>query len=570
MGTVHMNNTLYILKRILKDGKSYIPTFLLLGGIGLVMVPIEFYGLLLSRKLIDKGFLLQNWDTIKDILFVLIVLFMLRSLIRYGTSLFSSKIQFRINQKFQDNLFSHILHLPMRFFTQEPTGQLMSRVLDDATRFSSIFSLLFGPALLNPLKFTALLAFLTYINVRLCLLMVISTVFSFLVIQWVGKRMRIVSKEIQKKNATIYSFVGQTLPNIELVKSKTTEKQTSLDFRLLIEELIQLSLRMLKVRLISSPVLEFLKYLALGGVFVYGSWMISKDVLTVGTLTTFLGATYLFFNTLDALGRTYGSLRENLARMEIIYGIWDTSPERRKKISGDKIPSSIESVEFKNVIFGYNPSTPVIKDISFFVSRGEFLGITGQSGSGKTTLARLLLRFYEPDSGEIRVSGQPFNQSDIDSLRSSIGIVFQENLILNNTIKNNIAYGSDGIPMERIIKAAKISHAHDFIKAFPDEYETVVGEGGKSLSGGERQRIAIARTIITDPEILILDEATSFLEVEQEQAILNGIKEKRRGKITLIISHRLSAIRIAERILTLDNGRILETDLQSLAGISSY
>lgn len=559
-----MNNSFHLFKRILRDGRSFIPTFLLLGVIGLVMVPIEFYGLLLSRKLIDKGFLLQNWDFIKGILFVLIILFMFRSLISYGTAIFSTRFQLRINQRFQDTLFSHILRLPMRFFAQEPAGQLMSRILDDATRFSSIFNLLFGPALLNPLKFIALLVFLTYINVSLCLLMVISTLFSFLVIQWVGKRMRILSKEIQNKNAAIYSFVGQIFPNIELVKSKITEKDTAQNFHRLVGELIQLSLRMLKITLISRPTLQVLKYLALGGVFVYGSWMISKNLFTIGTLTIFLGATYLFFDTIHSLGKTYGSLRENLARMEIIYAILDTPPERPKKISGDKTLSSIDSVEFRDVIFGYSPSTPVLKDVSFCVSPGEFLGITGQSGSGKTTLARLLLRFYEPDSGEIRLNGQLLNRFDLDSLRSSIGIVFQENLILNTTIKENIAYGNDGIPMEQIIKAAKISRAHDFIKTFPDQYETVVGEGGKSLSGGERQRLAIARAIIADPEILILDEATSFLEIEQEEAILHKIKETRMEKITVIISHRLSAIRTAERILTLDNGRILDTDLLSL------
>lgn len=563
-----MNNSYNLFKRILGDGRSYIPTFLTLGGIAFVMVPVEFFGLLLSRKLIDNGFMLRDWDTIKDILLVLIILFMLRGLISYGTAIFSTRFQLRINQKFQNELFSHILHLPMRFFTREPTGQLMSRVLDDATRFSSIFNLLFGPALLNPLKFIALLVFLTYINARLCLLMVISTIFSFMVIHWVGKKMRIISKEIQKKNASIYSLVEQIFPNIELVKSKITEKETAQGFRRLMGELIQLSLRMLKITLISSPILQLLKYLALGGVFVYGSWMISKDLLTVGTLTIFLGATYLFFNTLNSLGNSYGSLRENLARMEIIYGIMDRPPERVLKRPDYGMPSSINSIEFKNISFSYNPSTPVLKDVSFDVSRGETLGITGQSGSGKTTLARLLLRFYEPDSGEIRLNRQLLHQIDLDSLRSSIGIAFQENPMLNVTIKENIDYGHDRIPMERVIRAAKISHSHAFIKTLPDQYDTIVGEGGKSLSGGERQRLAIARAIIDDPEILILDEGTSFLEVEQEEAILNKIKETRRGKITVIISHRLSAISLTDRILTLDNGRVLETEFQFLADLS--
>lgn len=563
-----MNNTYHLLKRILRDGRPYILPFLLLGGVGFVLVPVEFYGLLLSRKLIDKGFLVQDWYVIKDILFVLIILFMARSLILYGTAIFSSKFQLRINQRFQHSLFSHILHLPMRFFAKEPTGQLMSRLLDDATRFSSILSLLFGSGMLNPLKLIALLVFLIYIHVRLCLLMVISTFFSFLVIHLVGKKLRIISKEIQKKNASIFSFVEQIFPNIELVKSKGTEKQTTLDFWRLIDEFIRLSLRALRISLIAQPILQILKYLTLGGVFIYGSWMISKDLLTIGTLTIFLGATYLFFNTLNSLGNSYGSLRENLARMEIVYAIQDHPPERSGERSVDKMPLSIHSIECKNISFGYNPSTPVLRDVTFDVYPGEILGITGQSGSGKTTLARLLLRFYEPDTGEIRLNGQPLHQLDLDSLRSCVGIAFQDNLMINGSIEANISYGNEGIPMKRIIRAAKISRAHDFIKTLPDQYVTVVGEGGKKLSGGERQRLAIARAIIADPEILILDEATSFLEIEQEEAILKKIKETRRGKMTVIISHRLSAIRMTERVLTLDNGRILETGYPFLADTS--
>ncbi|MDB9823272.1 ABC transporter ATP-binding protein, partial [Deltaproteobacteria bacterium] len=241
----HINNTLPILKRILGDGRPYIPVFLLLGAIGLVMVPIEFYGLLLSRKLIDSGFMVRDWDTIKKILLVLIILFMLRSIIGYGTSFYSTVYQLRINQRFQDRLFSHILHLPLRFFHQEPTGQLMSRVLDDATKFSYIYSLLFGPLLLNPLKLIVLFLFLMFINVRLCLLTVLSALFSFLMIHWMGEKLRVLSKELQKRNATIYSFIEQILPNIELVKSKTMERDAAGNFRRLIDDFIQTSLNAL-------------------------------------------------------------------------------------------------------------------------------------------------------------------------------------------------------------------------------------------------------------------------------------------------------------------------------------
>ncbi len=554
-----MNTTIHLLKRIIKDGGSYIPIFLFLGVIGLVLIPIEFYGLLLSRKLIDKGFLLQNWDTTKSILFILIILFLFRSIIHYGTATYSTKIQLRINQKFQNILFSHFLHLPVRFFTREPTGRLMSRLLDDANRFSSILNMLFGPALLDPLKLIALLIFLMYMNSRLCVLMLISTVFSLLLIEWVGKRLRMISKRLQRKNAMIFSYVEEIFSNIELVKSKVTERQTAHDFGRLVNELIHLSLEALKITLFSQPILQALKYITLGAVFFYGSWMISRHIFTIGTLTIFLGGTYLFFNSLSSLGNNYGSLRESLARMEVLYEILDSPPEASFTGSGIQGLTTIQTIEFKDVSFAYNASVPVLKGVSFLINRGEVLGITGQSGSGKTTIVRLLLRFYEPDSGAIRFDDRSLDECALHSLRASISVAFQDNLILSSTIRDNIIYGNKVLDMKRILKAAKIAHAHDFIKILPNQYETIIGEKGKTLSGGERQRLAIARAIVTDPEILILDEGTSFLEIEQEAVILKKIKEVRRNKFTIIISHRLSAIKTADRVLILDNGRVLDT-----------
>jgi ABC-type multidrug transport system fused ATPase/permease subunit len=567
-----MNYTWFLIKRTIKKGRAYIPAFLLLAGLGLLLVPLEFYGLLLSRRLIDQGFLLQNWGTIRKILFILIILFVIRSIISYITALFSTTVQLRMDQEFQNEIFSHLLHLPMDFFTREPTGRLMSRVLDDAAEFSNIFKYLFGNAFLDPFKLIGLTMLLAYFNLRLCMLMVISSFFSLLVIRWMGNRLHDTSKKAQKQNAEVFSFVEQIFSNIELVKAKITEEEETTRFHHLIDELIQLALKTTKISLIAQPILQVFKYLTLGVVFIYGSWMTSKDVFTIGTLTIFMGSAYLFFNILNSLGKTYGSLRESLARMEVLFRILDKTPEGQAVISCEKprpSVSALSTLEFKHISFSYNYLPPVLKDVSFTIHRGETLGITGQSGSGKTTLIRLLLRFYEPDTGEIRLNGRLIHHLNLCSLRSSMGIVFQENLILNDTIKNNIAYGNKNIPEDRIIMAAEISHAHHFIKGLPDQYETIIGEGGKSLSGGERQRLSIARAIVADPEILIMDEGTSFLEVEQERSILEKIKETRRERITIIISHRLSAMATSNRILTLDNGRIIESQFKALAEIGS-
>jgi subfamily B ATP-binding cassette protein MsbA len=559
-----MDGPFHNLKRVLREGRSYIPTFLFMGGLGLAILPVEFYALILSRKLIDQGFLLQNWLTIRETLLILIVLFMVRSSVAYTMNYLSASIQFRMNQKFQNEVFSHLIRLPVRFFTQEPTGQLMSRVLDDAARFSAIFNQIFGQALLDPLKLLVLIAFLAYFNLSLCVLMTISFLGSFLVIRWMGHRLHLISKGIQRQNAATYTFVGQVFSNIELVKSKAAEQMEARNFFHLVDQLIGLSLKTLKVTLVTQPLLQALKYATLGAVFIYGSWMISASLITVGTLTVFLGATYLLFNVLHSLGRSYGALRENLARLEIIFSLLDSPPEHAEPARGKISPLGITSLEFKDVSFSYAPPHLVLDRVSFAVYRGETLGITGQSGSGKTTLMRLLLRFYEPTAGEMRLNGHVLGEFDVASVRAATGIVFQDNLILNDTVKNNIAYGNSHLSMEDIINAARVSRAHDFIMALPSHYETTIGEQGKLLSGGEKQRLAVARAIVTEPDILILDEGTSFLEVAQEEAILASIRQNRAGKITIIISHRLSAMRHCDRILTLDNGRVLESNIPSL------
>lgn len=563
-----MNNSFQILKRVIREGRSYILYFVIQGLIGLLNIPVELYGALIVSKLIDRGLLLQDWQATQKYLFIFFFLFIIRGVISVGVPLFFTRIQLRMNRYFQDKLFTHIIYLPLRFFMREPTGQLMSRLFSDASLISVIFNIIFNKAFLVPFKLVIFIIVLAGLNYQLCILTIIASVLSFFIIRRMGRRLHTTSKEFQIKNAAAFSFVEQILSNIELIKTKTTESRVSLNFSQILEALIQRSLQILKISMITQPLLQLVGYSTLGVVFVYGSWLISKGVFTIGSLVAFLGIAYLFFNAINTFANAYGPLRENLARLEILFSILDHPPERPAgEVDIDRLPK-IHTIEFDRIGFSYEPNRPVLKNVSFMAKQNEMLGITGQSGSGKTTLMRLLARFYDPDTGLIKINGVSLQQYELYSLRSSLGIAFQDNLILPDTIRNNIAYGIKKISAEKVTEAARISQAHDFIMSLPNQYETIVGEGGKSLSGGQRQRIAIARAIISDPEILILDEATSFIEVEQEIKILQRLKEARRDKLTIIISHRLSAMQIVDRILTLDNGSMIETDFQSLAKLT--
>ena len=310
--------------------------------------------------------------------------------------------------------------------------------------------------------------------------------------------------------------------------------------------------------LVVNPILQLLKYAALGSVFVGGSWLISNAAMTVGTLTAFMGTTYLLFNSLQTIAGTYGSLRENVARLEVLYALQDTPVESDDRIPQTLPPETIETVEFNMVSFRYRKEVPVLRSVSFEIRKGEIFGITGQSGSGKTTLIRLLVRLYEPDQGVIMLNGRDLRDFSLGALRKAVGIVFQENLILNDTVRNNIAFGNPQLPADRIENAARICGLDAFIHPLPRQYDTVVGESGRQLSGGQRQRLAIARALVSDPPILILDEGTSFLEVQQEAQLLRKLKAQRRDKLTVLVSHRPTVMDIVDRVLILDHGRVVD------------
>lgn len=552
-----MQNTIAVFRRIFTEGRSHVPVFVVLGGISLLMVPLELYALLLSRRVIDEGFLQRDWTVVRSLLVVMFFLFLFRSAIAYSTGFYSARLQLRINRNFQDRLFAHLIRLPMPVLTRQPVGRLMSRILDDGTRLSSVYDQLFGRGVLQPVKLGALALVLAAVNLPLFGLLLVSAAAAAGVIHWLGNRFDRTSKQIQHKDAALYSYVEEMLSNLELVKSKAAEDDSAAEFRRLLDQRILLSLHMQRITLFARPALQLLKFSAVGAVLFLGSWMVAAGSISFGTLLMFVGTGLLFFSTLNSVGNTYGRLRENLARLEVVYALLDTAAEHSATGRPRSAAMPVESIAFTGVDFRYADSSPLLDSVTFCIEKGEMVGITGQSGSGKTTLIRLLLRFYDPDAGTVSVNGQSVRDLDLATLRASVGIVFQENLILNDSIRNNMAYGLAEVSGKKLREAAMLAGAHDFIQQLPDGYETRVGEKGRRLSGGQRQRLAIARALISDPAVLVLDEATSYLEMDREAEILRRIKERRRNQITLVVTHRPSAIRFADRLLHLDNGRMV-------------
>jgi ABC-type multidrug transport system fused ATPase/permease subunit len=534
------------------------------------MTPVELYALLLSRRLIDEGFVPREWTVVRSLLLTLFVLFVFRSVLIYATALFSAKFQLRINRNFQGRLFAHLLRLPMRVLARNPVGRMMSRVLDDGTRLAAVYEQLFGSLVVEPVKLAAFTLLLIALSWELFGILLISTIVSAGVMHWVGNRLGRISKEIQRKDSAMFCFVEEMFSNVELVKSKSSEERSAGEFRRILDQFIMLSLRMHRLTLLSRPVLQLLKFSSLGAVLFSGSWMVADGHISLGTLTMFLGTSLLFFSILTGIANTYGRLRENLARLEAVYELLDTVPEPISSFRSTPSAVPIQSIEYRNVEFHYPDSPPVLKGVSLRIEPGALVGIVGQSGSGKSTLIRLLLRFYEPEAGTVLVNGQSIDRIDPASLRVSIGVVLQENLMLNDTVRNNITFGFPSVAERQFLDAAVLSGVHDLIRNLSDGYDTEVGEQGRRLSGGQRQRLAIARAILTMPPVLVLDEATSYLEMDQEAEILRRIKEKRKDRITILITHRPSAVRFADRVVMLDNGRLVSPAVPPIYETAQY
>jgi subfamily B ATP-binding cassette protein MsbA len=303
--------------------------------------------------------------------------------------------------------------------------------------------------------------------------------------------------------------------------------------------------------------MEVLSACAIGGVVWYGGFSVIGGTRTQGQFLAFIAAMFLMYQPFKKLASTNATIQQGIAASERVFEIWDTEPDVLEKPGAGPAPRFSREIEFQNVSFGYARKL-VLRDISLKIRAGEMVALVGVSGVGKSTLADLIPRFYDVTSGKITIDGADIREVTLESLRSQIGIVAQQTFLFNDTVKNNIAYGDRSKDMEHIIAAAKAAYAHEFIMAMPQGYDTVIGEMGLKLSGGERQRLAIARALLKDPPILILDEATSSLDSESERLVQEALERLMAQRTSLVIAHRLSTICRANRIAVLFDGAILE------------
>ena len=499
-------------------------------------------------------------EALMKICFMVLFAFFFKNIFSYLQAYFMSYVEYGAMKDLRDLAHQHLHQLPMSFFKQERVGNLISRFTNDVTIVQSSITAAFLNLIREPLTIIVFLFIAVSISWQLTLMALVVLPFTMLIIWWVGLKLRKQSGRIQSKMADITSILQETISGVKIVKAFGMEEYENRKFLRETRNYFKLILRIVRVRNLSSPLTEFLSVII--GVFIiyYGGVLVlQENTLKASEFLGFLFAIFQLMPPIKELSSVNNRIQESSAAGDRIFEILDTKPKISDSENSILLDKFRKSIVFKNVNFVYEDSVePVLNDISVSVNKGEIIALVGPSGGGKSTLVDLIPRFYDPTSGEIIIDDINVKDIKIQSLRKLMGIVTQETFLFNESVKNNIAYGLENYPIEKIIEAAKAANAHNFILEMPDGYNTIIGERGVKISGGQRQRLSIARAILKNPDIMIFDEATSSLDNESEILVQEAIERMMVNRTTFVIAHRLSTIRNATRILVLDRGKIIQ------------
>lgn len=514
----------------------------------------------LVKPFLDDVFIRKDVVMLYTLVAALPVLYLINGLSAYGQSFFMGYAGLKVLMDIRNDLYEHIISLPLDVYNKKSTGKLMSRITNDVNFMQGAVTSVIKDLLQQGLTIIGLTAVAFYQNWRLALIAIFVMPFAFYLLVVIGHRLRKISKKGQERIADITSILQETFSGIRIVKGFGMEDFETKRFKEHNRGYFNISLKGIRVGEITSPLIEFLGTLCAVIVLYYGGMKVINDEMTAGTFFSFLVAVGFLYRPVKALSKTNNSLQQALAAAERVFAILDMPTEKRlEKKDAIELPPFTMDIQFKNVSFKYESSdSDVLSDINITIKKGEVIAFVGTSGGGKTTLVNLIPRFFEPTGGEILIDGANIGDATIFSLRKQISLVSQDVMLFNDTVRNNIAYGRFDVSLEKVMDAAKAAYAHQFIIKMPEGYDTVIGERGVRLSGGERQRIAIARAILKDSPILILDEATSSLDTESEFMVQKALENLMKNRTTFVIAHRLSTIQHADRIAVVDEGKIKE------------
>lgn len=517
-----------------------------------------------AGKLLDIASGKESWivDSIGTAALLLLGILFLQSIISFFRVLLFANVTERAMANIRTDLYQKIIRLPMTFFDKRRAGELISRITNDVSILQDTLSVTLAELIRQTVILIVGTAVIFLTTPKLSLFMLATFPVIVLIAMFFGRFIRRLSKKTQDQLADTNVIAEETIQSISSVKSFTSEVYESNRYATSITGVVKTALRVAKYR---AGFISFIIFALFGGIVAimwYGASLVSTGEMSVGELLSFVLYTTFIGASIAGLGDLYGQVQKAVGASERVLEI---NQEKAEEVSSDAVEKLHGSIIFESIRFSYptRKEVEVLKGLSFSIESGEKIALVGHSGAGKSTVIQLLMRYYEPDEGRILIGDQDISQMPLTRLRGNIGIVPQEVILFGGTLLENIRYGRPDAADEEIWEAARKANALQFIEQFPDRFETLVGERGIKLSGGQRQRIAIARAILKDPEILILDEATSSLDAESEFLVQGALTELMKNRTTIVIAHRLATIRSVDRIYVLKNGEIIENGSHS-------
>lgn len=507
-----------------------------------------------------KGWLIKDTKqgTLFTVCIFILVTFLFKNITFYFRRLLLNFVELKIIVDIRNHLHRKLLHIPLLYFDKRHTGDLNSVVFNDVAAIKTVLQTSFGKMILSPVQIIVNTTILFMISWKLTLLMFLITPLSALVMTKVGQGVRRRSRRVFRQLGDVVSLFQEAITGIRIVKAFANEDSEHEKFKSSNRQFLKKMVRQLRLKYLTSPVNEMLFVSILVFLLWYGGNLVySNNGLSAEDFIRFLLFLFMMFQPLKDFSHINNVIQNGMAAAERIFEILDTEEEEYVKSGTEDMSGFSDKIEYKNVGFKYSGSDgDVLHNVSLTVNKGETVAFVGPSGAGKTTLVNILPRFYELNSGNIYIDGTEVRNFTLQSLRQNIGVVTQDTILFNDSVKANIAYSRDSISDEEIIDAAKVANAWEFIEKMPNGLDTQIGEKGARISGGQKQRLSIARAILKNPHILILDEATSALDTESEQLVQEAIEKLLESRTVLVIAHRLSTIQNADKIVVMQDGEI--------------
>jgi len=559
-----------LVQRARRYSKPIVLTFVLTAFLRFCAI----YPAVLQQELVDRALKLNvrgpeilqvHYRMLWQIVFVLALIRVASSVVGAIQQFLMTSLGERVTNDFRMDIYTHLQKLGVNYYDQKETGWIMDRVTGDTSTLQTFMTDTLQKTVLNGVTLLVIAVVMFSANPLLATIALLPAPFVCLISASFMKKTHKIWHWAWRRRSRMFALLSNVLPGVRVVKAFVQEDREHERFRRQSEEYMNARVSAARAFAGFSRSTNFVMSLSTLGIWGYGGYLVLRnptgrpeDGVTIGILVMFIALVAQFYSPLQELTNMSQQVQQAATSGQRVFEVLDTEPDMKDAPGALELEQIEGKVELRGVSFGYDERRPVLRNVSFVVQPGEMIGLVGPSGAGKSTTVNLICRFYDATSGQVLIDGRDVRDVSLKSLRNQIGIVLQEPFLFHGTIADNIAYGCPDAPMERIVRAAKAANAHDFVLRFPDGYDTMVGERGTRLSGGERQRISIARAILKDPRILILDEATSSVDTETEALIREAIDRLVHGRTTFAIAHRFSTLQHANRLIVLEKGKLVE------------